>query len=106
MLNLNITQTSNFNLVEIVGNIDGKSALTLQKNLASLVGTTKPLVLDMHQINFMSSAGFRVLRSVQKQFTVLLLIGLPRHIRNMMELTGFSEMFRIAESLEDGLAQL
>ena len=48
-------------VVEILGRIDSTTAPTLGERLTGILGARKALVLDLRQLEYISSAGFRVL---------------------------------------------
>jgi anti-sigma B factor antagonist len=84
-------------VVEIIGDIDGKTAPAVQAQaLASVTSSTK-LLLDLTQVPYMSSAGLRVMLSVYRQVTAhqgeVVLVGLSENIKDTMLVTGFLDFF-------------
>ena len=62
------------------------------------------LVLDMSQVEYMSSAGFRALLTVQRDSKrnhrgELILARVPDQIRQALELTGITDFFRAFDDL-------
>ena len=95
-------------VIELRGTIDGSSAAEIQSDVLPLVQPTCKLVVDMSQVEFLSSAGLRLMlllfRQVSGQGGKMVFTGLSEEIRDTMSLTGFLDFLSTAESLEDGLA--
>ena len=54
-------------IVELVGRLDTTTAPSLEKTLNEDMGETKNLILDFKGLEYISSAGLRVLLSAQKR---------------------------------------
>jgi anti-sigma B factor antagonist len=94
-------------LVAVKGRVDSSTAPQFSQALDKLInkGVFK-IVIDMSDLDYMSSAGFRALLSAQRQCKrynrgeVYLAAVSPR-IHEALELAGFTELFRtFAEPLE------
>jgi anti-sigma B factor antagonist len=94
-------------LVTVTGRVDSATAPQFSQALDGMIqaGTYK-IVIDMTNLEYMSSAGFRALLSAQrecKRFNrgEVLLAAVPDRIREALELAGFTELFKtFPESLE------
>ncbi len=68
------------------------------------------MILDMHDVSYMSSAGLRVLlvmyRTITSKSGKVALIGLSEDIRDTMAMTGFLDFFTYQDTLEEGLEAL
>ena len=97
-------------IVEIVGEIDTKSAPILTQNVLELVEPNKSILLDMTEVKYMSSAGLRMLLSLHRNTTTkqakLVLVGLSEELRDTMSMTGFLDFFTTCETVEKGLQAL
>jgi anti-sigma B factor antagonist len=67
-------------------------------------------VLDVAQVGYMSSAGFRMLLLAHRTMTAkggrLALVGLAEEVRETMEMTGFLQFFLLADSLCQAMEHL
>ena len=54
-------------IIEVVGRLDTITAPTLEKTINEGIGDTKNLVLDVKGMEYISSAGLRVLLAAQKK---------------------------------------
>ncbi len=62
------------------------------------------IIVDMHQVEYMSSAGFRALLTAQRNNQrdgrgELILAQVPDHISQALELTGMTPLFRTFDDL-------
>lgn len=92
------------------GRIDSSTAPDLEKTLNDLLSTDKDIILDMSEINFVSSAGWwaiiRVQKELKKKRTDLILVQLNENVRDSMNLVGILPYFSIFEKMEDALGSL
>lgn len=97
-------------VVAVTGAVDGGSAPGLQTQLLPLLQPGGSLVLNLGGVNYMSSAGLRVLLLLYRQATAskgrVVLTGLAESIRDTMTITGFLKFFTVADSVEQALATL
>lgn len=97
-------------VVTLTGDIDGKTAPDVQQQLLPLIETNDALVLDMNDVNYMSSAGLRVMlllyRQAASQDSHLALIGLSEEVEDVMSATGFLDFFTVASDIAGGVAKL
>ena len=97
---LNITKSIDNNVADFAleGRLDTVTAPELEKELqASLDGVTE-LRLDFEKLDYISSAGLRVLLSAQKQMNAqgsMKLYHVNETIMEIFEVTGFSEILTI-----------
>ena len=93
----NVTETEL--TVTLTGRLDTTTAPELEKELkASLDGVTT-LTLDMEELEYISSAGLRVLLSAQKIMNKqgeMKVIHVGETIMEIFEVTGFSDILTIA----------
>jgi anti-sigma B factor antagonist len=89
----------------VTGEIDGKTAPDIQAQLVGLAETHCRLFLDMKAVSFLSSAGLRMLLLLYRHFAAssgeIILVGVTEEIRDTMSMTGFSNFFKFADSLDE-----
>ncbi|NET07653.1 MAG: anti-sigma factor antagonist [Merismopedia sp. SIO2A8] len=97
-------------VVFVAGEIDAKTAPTLQQQVIPLVEPGNKILLDLSNVPYMSSAGLRMLLSLYRQITAknvkLVLVGLVEEIKDTMSITGFLSFFTTSETMELGLQVL
>ena len=80
-------------LVKVEGRLDTTTAPELDKELKALDGVTE-LVLDFADLQYISSAGLRVLLLMHKACTGgVSLYGETETVREILEQTGFDSIF-------------
>jgi anti-sigma B factor antagonist len=93
--------------VEVEGSIDGKTAPQVREELRPALEKAQRLILDMSRVDYLSSAGLRLLLLLYREFTArkgkLVLVGVSPEIRAVMSHTGFLTFFTVADSQQEAL---
>ena len=82
----------------ISGRLDTQTAPELEKELDTALTGIKELTFDMTNLEYISSAGLRVILKVQKVMFnqgKMKLIGVNETVMEVFEITGFSNILRI-----------
>ena len=94
-------------VLEVEGRIDSVTAPDFEAQLVATLDTAQRLVLDLRQLLYISSAGFRVLyRAVtqaQQKNGKLVLCGLSATVAELFAIAGFNRLFTITASREEGV---
>lgn len=87
---------------ELVISLEGRLDTTTAPNLEAVINTisdsVKNLVIDMHKVEYVSSAGLRVLLAIQKKMNnvgTLKLTGVNETVMEVFQMTGFSDILKI-----------
>jgi anti-anti-sigma factor len=90
------------------GRLDSLSAPAFEAQLLEKLTQHQRLVLDLSQLDYISSAGLRVLLLVAKrikQIDGLFVLSGPRpQLREVFEISGFMTILDIRPSMEEALA--
>lgn len=81
-----------------IGRLDTVTATELEAEISAILPTAESLVLDMEKLEYISSAGLRVILKTQKALTQkagLKLIHVSDDVREVFEITGFSDFLTI-----------
>ena len=84
--------------LELEGRLDTTTAPDLEKAIKGVTEESKNLILDMNKLEYVSSAGLRVLLAAQKQMTKvgsMKLVGVADSIMEVFEITGFADILEI-----------
>ena len=84
--------------IELVGRLDTTTAPQLENELSGSLAGIKQLVLDLKQLEYISSAGLRVLLATQKQMNTqgeMKVINVNDEVYEVFEVTGFTGILTI-----------
>ena len=85
-------------IIEIVGRLDTITAPTLDKTINEDIDGTKNLILDMKGLEYISSAGLRVLLGTQKKMQKIgsmKVVNVCEAVMEVFEMTGFADILVI-----------
>ena len=85
-------------IIEIAGRLDTITAPALDKAINEDIGDTKNLVLDVKGMEYISSAGLRVLLSAQKKMQKIgsmKVVNVCAEVMDVFEMTGFADILVI-----------
>ena len=97
-MTIEIKRTEKETVIEIVGRLDTTTAPALDKAINEDVGDAKNLVLDMKGLEYISSAGLRVLLGAQKRIQKIgsmKLVNVCEAVMEVFEMTGFADILVI-----------
>ena len=94
------TRTSNdIHIVAIAGSLDSTTSPAAQKALDAVLAGARNIALDFTQLDYISSAGLRVLLGAAKQLRgsggTLRMFGLNQSVREVFEISGFSAILSV-----------
>ena len=84
--------------IEIVGRLDTITAPALDKTINEDLGDTKDLILNVKGMEYISSAGLRVLLGAQKKMQKIgsmKVINVCAEVMEVFEMTGFADILVI-----------
>ncbi len=99
MLNITKTIENGQGALTLEGRLDTMSAPELEQVMRNMLPDLTALTLDFSKLDYISSAGLRVLLSAQKQMNQqgsMTLIHVNETIMEIFEVTGFVDILTIA----------
>ena len=84
--------------IQIFGRLDTITAPTLDKTIQEEIGNTKNLILDLKSLEYISSAGLRVLLGAQKKMQKIgsmKVVNVCEEVMEVFEMTGFADILVI-----------
>ena len=97
-MTIEIKKNNQETIIEIVGRLDTITAPALDKTINEDIEDTKNLVLDGKGMEYISSAGLRVLLSAQKKMQKIgsmKVTGVCEEVMEVFEMTGFADILSI-----------
>ena len=97
-MTLEIKKNADRIVLEITGRLDTITAPALDTTINENLNEIKSLILDFKCLEYISSAGLRVLLSAQKklqQVGEMKVINVCEEVMNIFEMTGFADILTI-----------
>ena len=97
-MTIEIKRNAEETTIKLVGRLDTTTAPALDKTINNDVADTKHLVLDVKELEYISSAGLRVLLSAQKKMQKIgsmKVINVCEAVTEVFEMTGFADILVI-----------
>ena len=85
--------------IVLSGRIDSNNAAQTEAAMNEIAdGQTLPLVIDAEKLDYISSAGLRVLLRLRKKHTDLTVTGVNSEVYEILEMTGFTELMTVEKA--------
>ena len=97
-MNINIEKENGITILTIEGRLDTTTAPALEKTINTDGEALENLVLDFKGVDYISSAGLRVLLTAQKKMNAqgsMELRNVSEAVMDIFEMTGFAEILVI-----------
>ena len=97
-MTMEIKKNAEVTIIEIVGRLDTTTAPMLEKTINEDIGDTQNLVLDLKAVQYISSAGLRVLLGAQKKMQrigFMKVVNVCETVMEVFEMTGFADILVI-----------
>ena len=97
-------------VVTVTGRVDAVTSPELEDSLSDLVESdAKVIILGLDELEYISSAGLRVILATAKKLKAkqgdVVLAGLQGDVKNVFDISGFTSIFRIFDTVEDALKE-
>jgi anti-anti-sigma factor len=108
---VDVTDSQQVTIVSVKGRLDSNTAgLFEQRVMAQLDAGIEKIVLDFDALDYISSAGLRVVLMAAKRQKVtrgkLVLCSLNKHIHEVFEISGFLPIFTITKKVDDAIREV
>ncbi|MDD5591388.1 MAG: STAS domain-containing protein [Dehalococcoidales bacterium] len=95
-------------VIALGGRLDAYAANDIERKLDSLVASEKVrLVVDLGQLDYISSSGLRVLlgalKKAREQQGDIVLSGLQPYVKEIFEISGFTQLFKMFDKTEEAI---
>ena len=97
-MTIEIKRNTEETIIKLVGRLDTTTAPALDKTINEDVGDAKNLVLNVKGLEYISSAGLRVLLSAQKKMQkvgYMKVTNVCEEVMEVFEMTGFADILTI-----------
>ena len=97
-MTIEIKKSAEAAIIEVAGRLDTMTASSLDKAINEDIGEVKNLVLDLKNLEYISSAGLRVLLGAQKKMQKIgsmKVTNVCEAVMEVLEMTGFADILVI-----------
>ena len=97
-MTIEIKKNAEATIIEIVGRLDTITAPELEKTINEDIGDAKNIILDVKGMEYISSAGLRVLLGAQKKMQKIgsmKVVNVCEEVMEVFEMTGFADILVI-----------
>ena len=88
--------------IALIGRLDAVTAMDLDKELKTSLNGVKELIFDLAQLDYIASAGLRILLKYQKQMdkqgSEMKIRNVKAEVKEVLDMTGFSDFLNIIDS--------
>lgn len=97
-------------ILGLLGRLDSNTSPEFEKRLFELIEDgTKSLIVDFESLDYISSAGLRVLlkatKELQRSDGKIVLCSMKEYIKEVFEIAGFVSLFPIVSSVGEAMAE-
>ena len=97
-MNIEVKRNQAETTIELVGRLDTTTAPALDKTIGENLENTKNLILNLKGLEYISSAGLRVLLGAQKKMQnvgSMKVTNVCEEVMEVFEMTGFADILTI-----------
>ena len=110
-MNMTTTEHGSITVLAVEGRLDGQHAQTAEQKFLSLAqGEKNRFVLDFTHMDYISSAGLRVVLVAAKKVRSLqgrlICAGMTDAVKEIFEMSGFLSILETSGTVEEAVAQL
>ena len=99
-MEINISEKDNYSILNLIGRLDTNTDGSLEDFLSNLFNQNKKfIILDLEKLDYISSAGLRVLLGAQKTINTLngdmIVKNTNSDVMEVFSITGFTKILKI-----------
>ena len=108
-MEIDVKEVDGVNVVEFTGNLDTNTAPEAENRINGLLdGGASKILVSFENLNYISSAGLRVLLATAKKMMTtggsLKICSLNSTVQEVFDISGFNTILSVAENEADALA--
>lgn len=108
--NLSVNYINDILIINISGKIDASNSEVISNNINKIIGNNKNLILDLYQLEYISSAGLRVFLSIVKKSKnydgQVIFCNISNNIKELFDITGLTNVFILCNSLDEAIKKI
>jgi len=100
----------NATMLRVVGRVDSSVAKLLEKKITDVISHDGAIVVDLREMNYVSSAGLRsfimLAKHAHSKNQKISLCAMREEVTEIFEISGLLELFTIHDTVEAAVARL
>lgn len=105
-MEINIQKQDSISVLALTGRLDTTNYGELEKKINELIASNEiKIIVDCHNLDYVSSSGLRIflmgLKKINAANGRFVLCGLQDNIKEIFEISGFSSVFEIFNSVDE-----
>ncbi|MFP4362394.1 MAG: STAS domain-containing protein [Spirochaetia bacterium] len=109
-MEVEISQEQGCTVIALTGRLDSSTTGKVEEQVTPLLNEGAKIIFDMSGCEYVSSAGLRLLlmtaKTLAREDGNGVLIGLNQEIQEVMDMTGFNNLFPVMDTKKGAIAQL
>ncbi len=94
-----VKNEGDFSRITLAGRIDSVNAQKIEKQIFDVLDiNAKRIVIDAESLEFISSAGLRVILRIRKSCADIEIVGVSPDVYEILDMTGFTEMVKVQKA--------
>ena len=108
-MELTTRTTNDVTVVDVAGSLDTQTSGKASEEFAEIASQNSKLLLNLEKLDFLSSAGLRVLLRTSKQLSgssgTMKICGATGTVQEVLDISGFGSFLEIYDSEQEALAK-
>jgi anti-sigma B factor antagonist len=105
MITIHTDQFDDFQIIKVIGEVDASSSIHLDNKLSEAITSNKKILVDCHDLKYISSAGLGVFMSyiheMEESEIKMVLFGLSNKVKNVFQILGLDQLIKMVDTKED-----
>jgi len=108
-MQIDVIQADSPTILALIGRLDSNNAATAEKEVSERIESgERQLILDFSQLDYISSAGLRVVLKAAKQVRAaggdMAIYGMHAKVREVFEMSGFLSILTVRDNKDAAVA--
>lgn len=109
-MSVEVKKEESYTVISLCGALDGTTSQDVYEKITPAISENVDIIFEMKGCEYVSSAGLRVLLMAAKQLKKNggkgVFVNLSSEIEEVMQMTGFDNIFKSYNSMKDALVDL
>ncbi len=99
--NVSVEIKENDQIIHLSGDVNSNNAAVIESKMDEYLRQDLNLIIDCENLNYISSAGLRILLRIRKTFENLKIINVKSDVYEVFEMTGFTKIMHVDKAYKE-----